>query len=78
MTLLQIDFPSHGPWGEDLTKKVTDLAHHLSRTPGMVWKIWTENSRTGDCGADHGYCRAGLSPKRRKCTWLAHHAVALI
>jgi hypothetical protein len=50
MTLLQIDFPSHGPWGEDLTKKVTDLAHHLSRTPGMVWKIWTENSRTGDCG----------------------------
>ena len=50
MTLLQIDFPSHGPWGEDLTKKVSDLAHHLSKTPGMVWKIWTENSRTGDCG----------------------------
>jgi len=50
MTLLQIDFPSHGPWGEDLTKKVSDLAHLLNRTPGMVWKIWTENSRTGDCG----------------------------
>jgi Putative mono-oxygenase ydhR len=28
----------------------SDLAHHLSKTPGMVWKIWTENSRTGDCG----------------------------
>ena len=50
MTLLQIDFPSHGPWGEDLAKKVSDLAHHLNKTPGMVWKIWTENSRTGDCG----------------------------
>jgi hypothetical protein len=50
MTLLQIDFPSHGPWGEDLTKRARGLANHLNRTPGMVWKIWTENSRTGDCG----------------------------
>ncbi len=50
MTLLQIDFPSHGPWGEEFTKFASDLPHHLSKTPGMVWKIWTENSRTGDCG----------------------------
>jgi len=50
MTLLQIDFPSHGPWGEDLTNMASDLARHLAETPGMVWKIWTENSRTGDCG----------------------------
>ena len=50
MTLLQIDFPSHGPWGEALTKKAGDLAHHLNKTPGMLWKIWTENSRTGVCG----------------------------
>jgi hypothetical protein len=50
MTLLQIDFPSHGPWGEDLTKMASDLAHHLNKTPGLLWKIWTENSRTGDCG----------------------------
>ena len=50
MTLLQIDFPSHGPWGEDLTKMASDLAHHLNKTPGLVWKIWTENCRTGDCG----------------------------
>lgn len=50
MTLLQIDFPSHGPWGEDFTKMAGDLAHHLTKTPGMLWKIWTENSRTGDCG----------------------------
>ena len=50
MTLLQIDFPSHGPWGEDLTKMASDLARKLNETPDMVWKIWTENSRTGDCG----------------------------
>ncbi len=50
MTLLQIDFPSHGPWRDDLTKFASDLAHHLNKTPGMLWKIWTENSRTGDCG----------------------------
>ena len=29
------------------TKMANDLAHHLNKTPGMVWKIWTENSRTG-------------------------------
>ena len=50
MTLLQIDFPSHGPWGEDLTKKASDLAHQLNKTAGMLWKIWTENRRSGDCG----------------------------
>ncbi|HEX3321925.1 MAG TPA: monooxygenase [Terriglobales bacterium] len=50
MTLLQIDFPSHGPWGEDFTKKASDLAHLSNETPSMEWKIWTENSRTGDCG----------------------------
>ena len=50
MTLLQIDFPSRGPWGEDLTNMASDLARQLSETPGMAWKIWTENSRTGDCG----------------------------
>lgn len=50
MTLLQIDFPSHGPWRDEFTKMASDLAHHLSQTPGMLWKIWTENSRSGDCG----------------------------
>jgi len=50
MTLLQIDFPSHGPWGEDLTERASDLASRLNKTPGMLWKIWTENSRTGECG----------------------------
>jgi len=50
MTLLQIDFPSHGPWGEELSKTAGALAQHLNRTPGLLWKIWTENSRTGDCG----------------------------
>jgi len=50
MTLLQIDFPSQGPWREDFTTMARGLAHHLNETPGMLWKIWTENSRTGDCG----------------------------
>jgi len=50
MTLLQIDFPSHGPWGEDLTERASDLASRLNKTPGILWKIWIENSRTGECG----------------------------
>lgn len=50
MTVLQIEFASDGPWGEDFTRAAGELAKHLSQTPGMLWKIWIENSRTGDCG----------------------------
>jgi hypothetical protein len=65
MTLLQIDFPSHGPWGEDFTKKASDLAHLLNETPSMEWKIWTENSRTGDCGGVYLFTDEGAPPTPR-------------
>ena len=48
--LLQIDFPIEGPWGEQMTEAYTELAHTISQTPGLIWKIWTENSNTGEAG----------------------------
>ncbi|TCS96996.1 monooxygenase [Hazenella coriacea] len=48
--LLQIDFPTEGPWGEEMSKAYADLATHISKTPGLLWKIWTENKKTGEAG----------------------------
>lgn len=48
--LLQIDFPTEGPWGEEMSKAYAELANHISHTPGLLWKIWTENEKTGEAG----------------------------
>lgn len=46
-TLLQIDFPMPGPWGEEMTNAFGDLAEIIGRAPGLRWKIWTENQEDG-------------------------------
>ncbi len=43
-TILQIDFPSEGPFGEQLLAAVGDLARSIANEPGLRWKIWTENA----------------------------------
>lgn len=49
-TLLQIDFPMQGPWGDEFAAAFSDLAGVIGRSPGLRWKIWTENSETGEGG----------------------------
>ena len=49
-TLLQIDFPSEGPFGAEMSAAYADLATSISNEPGLLWKIWTENPRTGEAG----------------------------
>jgi hypothetical protein len=46
-TLLQFDFPMKGPWGDDLAEAFRDLAAIIERSPGLRWKIWTENEDEG-------------------------------
>ena len=43
--LLQVDFEFNGPFGEDMTAALTDLAKSINQEPGMIWKIWTENAQ---------------------------------
>ncbi|MBB1482247.1 monooxygenase [Tessaracoccus sp. MC1865] len=43
-TLLQIDFPSDGPFGAEMSDAYADLATSISQEPGLQWKIWTENA----------------------------------
>ena len=48
--LVQFDFPFPGPFGSELEPMVRDLAHSIAQEPGLLWKIWTENSVTHEAG----------------------------
>jgi hypothetical protein len=48
--LLQIDFPYPGPWGEEMSAAMRELAESIAGEPGLQWKIWTENPSTGEAG----------------------------
>lgn len=48
--LLQIDFPSQGPWGEEMSQAFAALAESIAGEPGLLWKIWTENRESGEAG----------------------------
>lgn len=49
-TLLQVDFPFTGPFGEDMTNAMKDLAESIAQEPGFIWKVWTENPETKEAG----------------------------
>jgi hypothetical protein len=49
-TLVQFDFPMQGPWGDEMAAAFGDLAGLIETTPGLRWKIWTENEGTGEAG----------------------------
>jgi hypothetical protein len=49
-TLVQFDFKFSGPFGEEMTRALDGLAHSINEEPGFIWKIWTENVRTGEAG----------------------------
>ncbi|CAG0976175.1 partial Putative monooxygenase YdhR, partial [Rhodocyclaceae bacterium] len=42
-TLLYVDFPYPGPWGSEMSEAMQELAQSISKEPGLIWKIWTEN-----------------------------------
>ena len=49
-TLLQIDFPLEGPWGDEMASAFSGLAEVIAQAPGLRWKIWTENPDEGLSG----------------------------
>ncbi|MFP5417334.1 MAG: monooxygenase [Actinomycetes bacterium] len=49
-TLFQIDFPTEGPFGDEMSQAYADLAASISVEPGLVWKIWTENATEKTAG----------------------------
>ncbi len=49
-TILQVDFPYEGPFGDEMASAMAELAESIAREPGFLWKIWTENSDTREAG----------------------------
>jgi hypothetical protein len=48
--LLQVDFAHEGPFGDELTKAMSDLAKDIANEDGLVYKLWTENEHTKEAG----------------------------
>lgn len=48
--LLQMDFSTDGPFGEEMSKAYKELAESIEKEPGLIWKIWTENKETKESG----------------------------
>jgi len=48
--ILQVDFPSLGPFGEEMSQAYQQLAESINQEDGLLWKIWTENSANQEAG----------------------------
>lgn len=48
--LLQVDFPYQGPWGDEMSVAMRELAQSIAEEPGFIWKVWTENPTAGEAG----------------------------
>lgn len=48
--ILQVDFPHNGPFGDELTDAMGDLAKDIATEKGLISKLWTENSVTKEAG----------------------------
>ena len=48
--LLQVDFPHNGPFGDELTVAMSELAKDIATEPGLISKLWTENENEKEAG----------------------------
>ncbi|MCD8843969.1 monooxygenase [Staphylococcus gallinarum] len=53
--ILQIDFPITGPFGIEMTETFSELARSITKEPGFLWKIWTENENTQEAGGIYAF-----------------------
>ncbi len=49
LTVLVFDFPN-GAFGPDRTEALKPLAEDIAGTPGLLWKIWTEEPASNRAG----------------------------
>lgn len=55
VTILQVDFPLKGPFGEAMAQQFEDLAKAINDEPGFLWKIWTENESEEEAGGIYAF-----------------------
>lgn len=60
-TILQVDFPYSGPFGEEMAEQMRQLAVSISEEPGLLWKIWTINEDAGEAGGIYLFADRGAA-----------------
>jgi hypothetical protein len=48
--LVQVDFPYDGPFGDEMSSAMRELARDIAGEPGLIWKIWTESKEQNMAG----------------------------
>lgn len=48
--LLQLHFAFNGPFGQEMSDGLKDLAESINNEPGFIWKVWTENKEAKEAG----------------------------
>jgi len=48
--LVQIYFDFNGPFGDEMSQQLVELAESINREPGFLWKVWTENALAQEAG----------------------------
>lgn len=70
--ILQVDFPYTGPWGDEMTNSMNELAQSIAKESGLIWKIWTVNDQTNEAGGIYLF-----DTKSSAETYLAMHTTRL-
>lgn len=70
--LLQVDFPYHGPFDNEMTQAMDALSASINQEPGFIWKIWTENKETQKAGGIYLF-----DSKENAQAYLEKHSVRL-
>lgn len=55
VTILQVDFPLEGPFGNEMAQQFEVLATSINHEPGFLWKIWTENESEQEAGGIYAF-----------------------
>src|SRR5262249_39556814 len=64
-TALIFSFPFPGPWGKALTEHAQALAGDMAKEPGLVWKLWLENRKSGRAGGIYLFKDAASAERYR-------------
>lgn len=48
--VVQIYFDFNGPFGDEMSQQLVELAESINQEPGFLWKVWTENALVQEAG----------------------------
>lgn len=70
--LVVFEFPSEGPWGQEMAESYQELAGDIAAENGLVWKVWTEAPERGVAGGVYLF-----GAERAARAYIAKHAARL-